>query len=262
MARTKASNVVSLPETDEMIDKRIRERFDVMNELADACIQGEARALIVSGSPGVGKSYTILNALERDNTPHVVVKGYSTAAALYKTLYTYRHPGNVVVFDDCDSIFGYEDALNLLKAVCDTTDRRIVSWRSEAKFVDEDSGELVPKSYEFEGTIIMLSNIAFDHIIERGHKIAPHLEALMSRAHYIDLTLHTRRDTLIRIQQVIEEGMLSDMDIDSQADVITFMEAHVDRLREVSLRSVVKLSNLRKSKPDTWMKIAKVTLLR
>jgi hypothetical protein len=262
MTRTKASNVVSLPETDEMIDKRIRERFDVMNELADACIQGEARALIVSGAPGHGKSYTITKALESADVPHTIVRGYSRATGLYKTLYTYRHPGNVVVFDDCDSVFNDDTTLNLIKAVADTSERRVVSWLSETKFIDEDTGEIVPRSFEFEGTIIFLSNLNFDAIIDRGHKIAPHLEALMSRAHYIDLTLHTPRDAIIRIRQVVEEGMLSDMDIEAQADVLTFIEAFHSRMRELSLRSVIKVANLRKSKPCTWEKMCRITLLR
>lgn len=84
----------------------------------------------------------------------------------------------------------------------------------------------------------------------------------MSRAHYIDLTLHTSRDAIIRIRQVIEEGMLSDLDIDGQADVLTFIEAYHPRMRELSLRSVIKVATLRKSKPETWEKLCRVTMLR
>ena len=261
-SRARQSNVVEMPESDEAIDRRIRERFEVMSELTDACISGDARAMIISGAPGVGKSHTVMRALEANDTPHTVVKGFSRATGLYKTLYMYRHPGNVVVFDDCDSVFNDDTTLNLIKAVADTSDRRVVSWLSEARFVDDETGEVVPRSFEFEGTIIFLTNINFDAVISRGHKIAPHLEALISRAHYIDLTLHSRRDAVIRIRQVIEDGMLNDLDIEAQADVISFVEAYIDRLREVSLRTVIKIANLRKSKPDTWSKLARITLLR
>ena len=69
---------------------------------------------------------------------HIIIKGYVRALGLYKSLYNYRHAGKVLVFDDADTIFNDETALNILKAVCDTTERRTVSWLSEYKIVDED----------------------------------------------------------------------------------------------------------------------------
>lgn len=248
-------------ESDEQIEARIAERFEVLDALTEACTTGDARALVISGPAGLGKSYTVEQRLaewDPSGNDYAITKGYVRATGLVKLLYQYRNPGQVLVFDDADAIFFDDISLNLLKAVCDTTERRIVSWLSEGKLVDEETGVLVPRSFLFEGTIIFITNYDFDAMIDRGHKLAPHLQALVSRAHYIDLAMHTRRDYLVRIRMVIEQGLLADMDIEEQADVITFIEANSDRLRELSLRIALKIASLRRSNSN-WERVAKIT---
>lgn len=261
------SNVVEFPavnETEDQIEERIAERFEVLNELTRASIAGDVRSVIVSGSPGVGKSYSVVDALQKhdpEENTWTIVKGFAKSTGLLKTLYQYRHPGNVVVFDDIDNIFSEDVSLNMFKAVADSCDRRRVSWLSEYKFVDEESGEIIPRHFDFEGSIIFLTNLDFQALIEKKHKYAPHLEALMSRSLYLDLTLKTRQDCLVRIRQVVEDGLLSDMDIEAQADVLTFIEAYSGSLRELSLRSIIKLAGLRKSNVN-WERIARITLCK
>jgi len=248
-------------ETDAEIDARIADRFEILDVLAEACTVGNARALIVSGPAGLGKSYTIekrLSEWDPNEINHTVVKGYVRPTGLVKLLYSYRHAGNVIVFDDADAIFFDDVSLNLLKAVCDTTDRRRVSWLSEGSLIDDESGERVPRSFDFDGTIIFISNYDFDAMIDRGHKLAPHLAALVSRAHYIDLAMKSRRDYLVRIRQVIKQGLLSNLTIEQEDDVIAFIDSNHSRLRELSLRMALKLGALRKQ-GGNWEKLANVT---
>lgn len=251
-------------ETDDQIEQRIAERFDILDTLTESCISGLARALIVSGPAGLGKSYTVehrLRAWDPNDLNHTIIKGYVRATGLVKLLYQYRRAGQVIVFDDADTIFFDDTSLNLLKAVCDTTERRRVSWLSEGKLIDDESAELIPRSFDFEGTIIFISNYDFDAMIDRGHKLAPHLQALVSRSHYIDLAMKTRRDYLVRIRQVIAMGLLSHLSLDEQADVITFIECNHESLREMSLRIAIKIGALRKQS-DNWEKIARITCCR
>lgn len=248
-------------ETDAEIEARIADRFEILDVLAEACVVGNSRALIVSGPAGLGKSYTVEKRLtdwDPNELQHTIVKGYVRATGLVKLLYQFRHPNNVIVFDDADAIFFDDVSLNLLKAVCDTTERRRVSWLSEGKLVDDDSAELIPRSFDFEGTVIFISNYDFDAMIDKGHKLAPHLQALVSRAHYIDLSLKTRRDYLIRIRQVIKQGLLSELGVEARNDVVEYIEQNHDKLRELSLRMAIKLGHLRKQGGD-WKRIAAVT---
>jgi hypothetical protein len=265
MARArKNDNVIPLPncnESEDQIEARIAERFDILEMLADSCIAGDSRALIVSGPAGLGKSYTVEKKLEQwdpSGNNYTITKGYVRATGLVKLLYAYREAGQVLVFDDADAIFFDDISLNLLKAVCDTTERRVVSWLSEGKLLDEDTGELVPRSFVFEGSIIFISNYDFDAMIDRGHKLAPHLQAMVSRAHYLDLAMKTRQDYLVRIRQVVAQGLLSHLDFDQQVDVLTFIEAYAENLRELSLRMALKVASIRKTS-NNWQKVAKIT---
>ena len=251
-------------ETDAEIDARIAERFEILDVMAEACTLGNSRALIVSGPAGLGKSFTIEKRLaewDPNEINHTIVKGYVRATGLVKLLYQYREAGQVIVFDDADSIFFDDVSLNLLKAVCDTTERRRVSWLSEGKLIDDESAELIPRSFDFNGTIIFISNYDFDAMIDKGHKLAPHLAALVSRAHYVDLAMKSRRDYLVRIRQVIREGMLGDLGVRERAEVITFIERNHESLRELSLRMAIKLGALRKQ-GGNWEKVARVTCCR
>ena len=261
MAAVNVSYNAQANETDEQIDSRIAERFEILDLLTEACMVGNSRSLIVSGPAGLGKSYTVEKTLaewDPNGINHVIIKGYVRATGLVKLLYQFRQEGQVIVFDDADTIFFDDTSLNLLKAVCDTTERRRVSWLSEGKLVDEESGEFIPRSFDFEGTVIFISNYDFDAMIDKGHKLAPHFNALISRSHYIDLAMKTRRDYLVRIRQVIREGMLSDLNESERNDVVNFIERNHPRLREMSLRMAIKIGNLRKMN-DNWEKLAMVT---
>ena len=251
-------------ETDAQIEARLADRFDILDILTEGTIVGNSRSLIVSGAPGVGKSFGVekmLRQYDPSGETYTIVKGYTRPTGLVKLLYQYRHAGNIIVFDDADSVFQDDIGLNILKCVADTTDRRTVSWLSEGKLVDETTAEIIPRSFDFEGGIIFLSNLNFEYMIDKGSRIAPHLEAMMSRSFYLDLSMRSKRDSLIRIRQVIKAGMLSDLPPASRDDVVGFIEANFERMRELSLRSAVKLAALRKTSAQ-WSKIASITMLR
>jgi hypothetical protein len=252
-------------ETDEEIEAKLSDRFEILDDMTSGAISGDIKALIVSGPAGLGKSYTVEERLSGiDDTRKIVIRGLVNKTGLYKILYQFRHPGNVVVFDDADRIFFDDDSLNMLKAVCDTMKERTLSYLSEYKLVDEDSAEVIPKQFVFDGTIIFITNFDFDDLIARGHKIAPHLEALVSRSHYIDLAMKTKRDYLIRIRQVVKMGMLQNIGLNKtqENECMNFIESNSSILRELSLRVAIKIGTLIKTRPTKWKKMALVTCCR
>ena len=132
---------------------------------------------------------------------------------------------------------------------------------TEGTLIDEESAERLPKSFQFEGTVIFITNYDFDAMIDRGSRLAPHLSALVSRAHYIDLAMKNQRDYLIRIRQVVRSGLLKNIGLDdtAQADVLNFIEKNAGRLRELSLRVALKIGILRRKNDGNWMKRAIVS---
>jgi len=250
-------------ESDDQIDARIRERFEILEDLTNATVDGVSRAMIVSGPPGLGKSFTVEKVVSRlDAFDYTIVKGFVRATGLYRILYEHRKKGQVVVFDDADSIFFDDAALSLLKAACDTTERRIISWRAETT-MKLDDGDAFPTSFEFEGSVIFITNMDFDRIVDNQAKFHEHVAAMISRAHYVDLSMKNRRDYFIRIKQVVSEGMLANSLTQHQIkQVVNFIEENIDSLRELSLRMAIKIASTMKSNPSKWERICRVTCMR
>ena len=254
-------------ESDDEIEQKLTDRFEVLGMMTEAALAGDVNAMIVSGPAGLGKSFTVEKALESwdpNGTDHRVVKGYVKATALYKLLYTHRARGQVLVFDDADDVFLDETAINLLKAALDSTERRIISYMTEGSLIDDETAERLPKSFQFEGTVIFITNYDFDGMIDRGNKLAPHLQALVSRAHYVDLAMKTKRDYIVRIRQVVRQGLLQNIGLAdaAQREVCEFIESNQDRLRELSLRMALKIGTIRRRNPSNWTKVARITCCR
>jgi hypothetical protein len=256
-------------ETDEQAMDRIRERFDILHEMTKATVTGDIRAMIVSGPPGVGKSFgveqeiekaTMFDKLAGKRLRAEVVKGSATPIGLYQTLYKYSDANCVVVFDDCDSILLDDVALNLLKGALDSGKKRKISWLSESSSLRREG---IPDSFEFKGSAIFITNLKFDKM--KSQKLRDHLDALQSRCHYLDLTLDTMRDKILRIKQIAKDGVLFadyDFEPETQDDIIDFMDTNQNRLREMSLRMAIKIADLRKSFPANWKRMAETTCMK
>jgi len=255
-------------ETDEQAIERIAARFSILDEMAEAVSTSKVRAMIVSGPPGIGKSYGVERALEKrsmfddiagSNRKFEVVKGAMSAIGLYKKLYEHSGKGHVVCFDDCDAILYDDLALNLLKAALDTGKKRSLHWNTESRTL---MAEGMPNSFEFHGGVIFITNIKFDNV--KSKKLQDHLQALQSRCHYLDLTIDSMRDRMLRIRQICGQGMLEKyaMPKDTEADLIQFIFENKHKLREISLRMVLKIADLWKMNPDKYKSLAENTCMR
>ena len=267
----KAKEAALAAKTDEEILERLRERFEILDDMTRAVKRGDVRAMIVTGPPGVGKSFGVEKVLSKHDVfadvandqklkKYEVVKGAMSAIGLYSKLYHFSEKKNILVFDDCDSVLMDDLSLNILKAALDTSKKRMIHWNTDSRLLRSEG---VPNSFEFKGGAIFITNIKFDHV--KSRKLRDHLEALESRCHYLDLTIDTEREKLLRIEQVIREcGMLDAYeftDLDKEL-VLDFVKENTSRLRELSLRTVLKIADLKASMPGKWRAVAEVTCMR
>ena len=260
----------NLTETDDEIKTRLRERFDILDEMTRAVKKGDVRAMIVTGPPGVGKSFGVETVLSKHDVfatvaqneklkKYEVVKGAMSAIGLYKKLYEFQDKKCILVFDDCDSVLLDDLSLNILKAALDSGKKRMICWNTDSRLLRSEG---VPNSFEFRGGAIFITNIKFENV--RSKKLQDHLAALESRCHYLDLTIDTEREKILRIKQIVEDGMLESYefqpwDID---EILNFIDNNKKKLRELSLRMVLKLADLKKSMPGNWRAVAEVTCMR
>ena len=268
LEQIKISDAAVANETDEEIVERLRSRFDILKQMTQAVKAGDVRAMIVTGPPGVGKSFGVEEVLSKQDLfttlgnkkpKYEIVKGAMSAVGLYKKLYEFADKGNVVVFDDCDAVLLDDLSLNILKAALDSSVKRTISWNTDSRLLRQEG---IPDKFEFRAGAIFITNIKFENV--RSKKLQDHLAALESRCHYIDLQMDTDREKVLRIKQITQDGMLSTYDFDDgvEAEIVDYIVENRAKMRELSLRTVLKVADLRKSFADTWKAMAEVTVMR
>jgi len=246
----------------------IAERFDILDQMTKSLVKSDIRALIVTGPPGVGKSFGVEEELTKSSLfgdmagsrrKYEVVKGAMTPLGLYAKLYEYSDKGNVLVFDDCDSVLMDDLALNILKAALDSGKKRMIYWNAESAKLRNEG---IPDKFEFKGSACFITNIKFENV--RSKKLQDHLEALQSRCHYLDLTLDTMRDKILRVKQIAQKGDLFKgygFSKEEESEIIDFIADNCNRFREVSLRMALKVADLKKISSN-WRSLAESTCMK
>ena len=139
------AQITQREETDEETIERLRERFDMLEDMTRATKKGDVRAMIVSGPPGVGKSFGVEKVLGKHDliaqlgdrpAKYEVVKGAMSAIGLYVKLYKYADKDNVIVFDDCDPILAM-NFLNILKAGLNQRRHVRSHWNTDTRWCNE-----------------------------------------------------------------------------------------------------------------------------
>jgi len=239
----------------------INQRFGFVSDMVTMLTKGDQASVVVCGPGGLGKSHTVTASLEKSGLTDVslldemevgatintkkayrVVKGYSTPKGLYRTLYDNRD--GVIVFDDCDSVLKDPVSLNLLKGALDSYSRRVISWRSEIR--DDE----LPQCFEFKGKVIFISNLGSDKIDQ----------AIVSRSMAVDLSMTTDQK-IERMQYLLDQpGFMADYPKSFKQDALDLINSVRDSVKELSLRTLIQVTKIRKSTVSNWKDLAEYTI--
>jgi len=260
-------NVVCDPDAnknDQQIIEEIAANFSLFDECVHDVVCGTDRGCIISSPPGSGKSHTTAKHESKARGVFLTVTGGITPPEMYKVLYSVKDDG-IVIFDDCDDVFLNESGFNLLKGSLETKGKRLISWLKSGKILDEDENE-IPKTFEFNGRILFLTNKDFDYEISRGTKLVPHFKALLSRCGYLSLGLNTQRRQLLRIKQVCGDTKILELNgapfPHQKKEIIEFIEENVDKFRELSLRLAVQIASTYERRPTNWKAHVKAKFMK
>ena len=226
-------------------------------------LRGNCPSLIISGPPGIGKTYTVIKVVENyinyiaplmdEELTHDICSGTMTPVNLYQRLYENRSPGSILILDDIDSVFDNERSLNLLKSALDLTPGKTIGYFSESPSLRRQG---IPKEFMFYGSVIFLTNIDFKN---EAKTLKPHLDALLSRSQYIDIGLKSPKEKLDWVIGVIDDtDILTDVDDFTKETIIGFITENYETLNEVSLRMVKKIANL-SLMGEGWQEVANIT---
>lgn len=255
MVGTNSNNVT--PKIDEF---GINKRFEFVEQMVGMVSKKTIASAIITGQGGLGKTHTVLKALERGGYTNItdladfevgdilymskcyrIVKGFSTAKGLYRTLF--ENNGSVLVFDDCDSVLKDPVALNVLKGALDSYGERYINWNADMR--DDD----LPRSFKFTGSIVFISNMDLDRIDQ----------AIRSRALCVDLSM-TQEQKVERMEVLVEsDEFLEDYDIADKRNAIAFIREHKDNVANLSLRTLIATTKIAAEGGD-WKQLAKYVM--
>jgi hypothetical protein len=234
----------------------INTRFGFVEKLVTMVATGVQPSAVITGEGGLGKTYTVTKTLAAHGYKDIselaefqvgsvintskcfmMVKGYSTAKGLYRTLF--ENQKSVIVFDDCDAVLKDPVALNLLKGALDSYGKRIISWNADMK--DDD----LPRSFSFEGRVIFISNMDQDRIDQ----------AIRSRSMMIDLSM-THDQKIDRMEFIAaSDEFLPEYDAKIKSDALALIRSVGKEAKEISLRTLIAVSKVRASNKE-WKDLA------
>jgi len=86
----------------------------------------------------------------------------------------------------------------------------------------------------------------------------------MSRCHYLDMAIGSTREKFLRCKQIVADGMLDTHEFEDgeEQEILDFIYTNKDRLRELSLRMVTKIADLRRMNPAKWRTYADNTCVK
>lgn len=239
----------------------INERFDFVEKIVKMVAQKTTASAIISGQGGLGKTYSVIKALESAGMRNItdladfqvgsaidmkrsyrVVKGYSTAKGLFRTLQ--ESNGSTIVFDDCDSILKDPVALNLLKGALDSYGDRYISWNADIRDDDLD------KTFKFTGQVIFITNVSSEKLDQ----------AVKSRAMVVDLSM-TREEMLERMRTIAgSDEFLPESSSFSKRAALQFLQDNLDSVANLSLRTLIQTVKIADSGDSGWQKLAKYVI--
>jgi hypothetical protein len=250
---------VSVKSVEVVVESRfsINERFGFVSDMVCMLATGDQASVIVTGPGGLGKTFNVIKALEKSGLKDisnlqefeidsrinlrksfVVIKGYSTPKGLYRALYENRN--GVIVFDDCDSVLKDPVSLSLLKGALDSYSKRIISWRADMK--DDE----LPQSFEFKGRVVFISNLPSCSMDQ----------AIISRSLAVDLSMTTQQK-VDRMRFLLgQSDFLPEFSPLLKTEAINLIETLKDKVKELSLRTLIQVTKIRKGAGTNWKNLA------
>jgi hypothetical protein len=241
VTRIENNNPKLQPEAPKMsfmsvIEKRDpKQMFANLERLTKMVGKGIQPSLVITGSAGTGKTFLVKDTLTKmglkESNEFVHFKGRATAAGLFVTLYD--NCDKIIVLDDCDSVFKDPDAVNMLKAALDSYDTRNISYITSKPLKDQ-FGTHLPRSFEFTGKIIFISNLDQSTLDE----------AIRSRSFVSDISMTTEQ-MFMRIEGLMEK-MEDKIPTKAKQQAMTIMKELHEKYDGISvnLRSFIKAARI------------------
>jgi len=211
----------------------IHELQDTLSFFTTTLLTGNARALLVSGPGGIGKTHHIISTLQSSGQDFVRVSGRITAFQLYHELKA--NNDKIVVLDDTDELMRDSQALSVLRAVLETHGTRNVQWNNKNQPGD---------NFDYQGSIIVLTNLS------PWESNNPALRALVSRTLAVSFSFD--RGQLRDYILLMADTVLQDTTPEHREEIKNYIRDNYLGIKTLSLRTLVNARALQRTDPTKW----------
>jgi len=256
--------------TEWMNQLPVDDRMVLMSDYTKAVIRGHINMLVITGDPGIGKTYTVENLLKtehkgKENEDWVIIKASATPKGVYNTIVQMAARADhalakaedskqkgalteaptlpVIVFDDVPLWDGPNKKVftDFMKALADTSDKRTVSWLNNQTSLDakEQADGKMPASVEYRGGIIVISNEPESKI----HK------AVRDRA--VCLPIEVNDKEMVQLMKTRLPHLQKEVPMELKRQVLEWIQTEYEG-EEMSMRTLVKAIKIAHSSPTRW----------
>jgi hypothetical protein len=254
-----------------LIDNKMAERINkvdaeivMQKRKIDLCVKGVFTSMLIHGGPGVGKTHLIMDAMERagleQGVDFVIYRGTTSPIMLYRLLWELNRPNAYVIIDDCDAILRDENGINVLKAVMDDK-CRTVSWNTKSEIKTLDGTGIVPKTFDFKGTVVVCTNI--DYQRRSTGKMADHFAAILSRTEQMQIDYKTKdaqfayvAHLVVNVDYLEQMSKTAGLTAQQKIDLLKFIMTNRSKYTRIDARVPEKLARIMKAEPQDWQMLA------
>lgn len=253
-----------------LIDNKMAKTIaQVTQDLADSeefvadMVAGIHRSALVYGAPGMGKTHLITAGLNRAGKElgkdYLIARSHTTPMQFYAMLYLMRNEGQFIVMDDCDGLMTNEEGINLLKAATDPT-FRTVGWGSSATAKIPGTDIVVPKQFDFNGSVVIATNIR--HAVGKS-KAAQHMDAIRSRTVSWKMNYDSKAEQFAYIFHLVVDKNYLSADADTtltaqqQVELLRFIMSNLSLATRLDLRKPQHIARVMRAKPANWQNHAR-----
>ena len=166
---------------DDLFEKPLTEEevFGLLDQGIADVKSGRSKTLLITGTPGIGKTFTVAKQLAGADSESFK-GGITSAAALYRLLFINNAKGKILIFDDLDTLFEDKECVNILKGALESSNEAEVSYISSNNVhptyyrvltgeLDKDDPEVVRILKSLKIDLINMNEKRLENLMQRAH---------------------------------------------------------------------------------------------
>lgn len=137
----------------------LNEKIEMLRMGVRAVTRGYKTSRLIMGSVGIGKSFAVVDELQKEGVPFThITGGIKDAQALYVTLCKYNDPNMIIVFDDVNDIIRKKLNVEILRAAVTNEPVRRITYFDQTMLIVQGTKSFKP-TLDFQSKVILITNI-------------------------------------------------------------------------------------------------------